>query len=64
MKIKYLTPLVFFIIPTAIASVLMWPPAAMKVELIGGFVIMFISMITTYIFGIRIVLKDKNQSTR
>lgn len=59
MKKKYFTPLVFFVIPTIICSALMWPPAAMKVSLIGGFAMMILSMIMTYIFGIRMVLHDK-----
>jgi len=59
MKMKYFAPLVFFVVPTVICSVLMWPPAAMKVTLIGGFSIMILSMIMTYIFGLRMVLKDK-----
>jgi hypothetical protein len=29
--------LIFFIIPVAIIRAIMWPPAAMKVSLIGGF---------------------------
>ena len=58
MKIKYLTPLVMFLIPTIIASAVMWPPAAMRIELIGGFTIMIFSMSMTYICGIRVVLKD------
>jgi hypothetical protein len=64
MKTKYFTPLVFFIIPTAIASTLMWPPAAMKFELVGGFVVMIFSMIMTYCMGIRIVLNDKNRANQ
>ncbi|MCX6054769.1 MAG: hypothetical protein NTZ74_07640 [Chloroflexi bacterium] len=64
MKKKYFTPLVFFVVPTVICSALMWPPAAMKVTLIGGFSIMILSMIMTYVFGLRMVLKDKNLQDR
>jgi hypothetical protein len=60
MKRKYFMPLIFFMVPTVIASALMWPPAAMHFWLIGGFVIMLFSMVMTYIMGIRIVLKDKH----
>lgn len=59
MKKKYFTPLVFFVIPTVICSALMWPPEAMKVNLIGGFALMILSAIMTYIFGLRLVLKDQ-----
>jgi hypothetical protein len=59
MKRKYFMPLIFFMVPTVIASALMWPPAAMNVWLIGGFVTMLFSIVMTYIFGIRIVLQDK-----
>ena len=58
MKIKYFIPLVLFIIPTLIASAVMWPPAAMQVRLIGGFILMLLSMIGTYFSGIRAVLND------
>jgi hypothetical protein len=64
MKRKYFTPLIFFVVPTVICSVLMWPRAAMKVSLIGGFSIMILSMIMTYVFGLRMVLKDKNLQDR
>jgi hypothetical protein len=59
MKTKYFTPLLFFIIPTAIISPLMWPTEAMKFYLVGGFVVMILSMIVTYFMGIRVVLRDK-----
>jgi len=61
MKIKYFFPLVLFIVPTVIASAVIWPPAAMQTKLIGGFAIMIISMIMTYFYGIRAVLKDTRQ---
>lgn len=61
MKIKYFTPLVFFVVPTIICSVIMWPRAAMTVSLIGGFSIMILSMIMTYISGLRMVIKDHSQ---
>lgn len=61
MKKKYFTPLLFFIVPTVICSAIMWPAAAMKFSLIGGFAVMIISMVVTYITGINLVLKDKNQ---
>lgn len=64
MKKKYFTPLLFFVVPTVICSVIMWPAAAMKFSLIGGFAIMIISMVVTYITGINLVLKDKNQSNQ
>ena len=60
MKKKYFTPLVFFVVPTVICSAIMWPPAAMKLSLIGGFSIMILSMIMTYVFGLQMVLKDQN----
>jgi hypothetical protein len=62
MKIKYFAPLLFFIVPTVIASALMWPPAAVKFSLIGGFSVMLISMVVTYTTGLRLVLKDKYRS--
>jgi hypothetical protein len=61
MKIKYFIPLVLFIVPTVIISAIMWPSAAMQVELIGGFLIMILSMVMTYFYGIRAVLKDTHQ---
>jgi hypothetical protein len=64
MKLKYFAPLVFFVVPTVIGSVLMWPRAAMKVSLIVGFSIMILSMIMTYVFGLRIVLKDQKLQDR
>lgn len=60
MKRKYFTPLVFFVVPTVICSAIMWPPAAMKLSLIGGFSIMILSMIMTYVFGLWMVIKDQN----
>jgi hypothetical protein len=59
MKAKYFTPLALVVIPSVIASVIMWPAAAMQAKLIGGFAIMVISMILSYISGIQLVLKDK-----
>jgi hypothetical protein len=64
MKIKYFTPLIMFIVPTVVASAMMWPPAAMQVKLIGGFVIMVFSMVITYFYGIRAVLKDTKRVSR
>ena len=61
MKIKYFIPLVLFIVPTVIISAIMWPPAAMQVKLIGGFLIMILSMVMTYFYGIRAVLNDTHQ---
>ena len=65
MKRKYFAPLVLFLLPTVIISVLVWPPAAMKFTLIGSFGVMIISMIMTYVVGIQMVIKDgKNQDRR
>lgn len=60
MKKKYFTPLVFFVVPTVICSVIMWPPAAMKTGLIAGFSVMILSMAATYVFGLKMVIKDLN----
>jgi hypothetical protein len=62
MKIKYFLPLVLFIVPTALVSAAMWPPAAMQAKFIGGFVFMILSMIMTYFSGIRAVLNDTHQA--
>lgn len=61
MKKKYFIPLLFFVIPTVICSAIMWPPAAMKASLIGGFSLMIFSMIMTYFMGIRLVINDQIQ---
>lgn len=64
MKRKYFTPLVLFLLPTVIISVLVWPPAAMKFSLIGSFGVMIISMIMTYVVGIQMVIKDVKNKTQ
>jgi hypothetical protein len=61
MKIKYFIPLVLFIVPTIIASAVMWPLAAMQIKLIDWFAVMLLSMVTTYFSGIRAVLNDAPQ---
>lgn len=61
MKIKYFIPLILFIVPTVIVSPILWPPEAVHVVPIGGFVVMIISMVMTYIYGIQSVLKDTRQ---
>lgn len=61
MKIKYFIPLFLFIVPTVIASAVMWPPAAMQVTLIGWFMVMILSMVMTYFYGIQAVLNDTHQ---
>jgi hypothetical protein len=60
-KIKYFIPLVLFIVPTIIGSIVLWPPEAIQASLIGGFTVMLLSMIMTYVYGIQSVLKDIHQ---
>jgi len=63
MKIKYFAPLILFMIPTIIVSALMWPPAALQPGPVGGFIVMLISVIMTYIYGLQSVLKDTRQAS-
>jgi len=62
MKIKYFAPLIMFMIPTVIVSALMWPPEAAQPGPIGGFIVMLISVVMTYIYGLQGVLNDTRQA--
>jgi len=62
MKTKYFVPLILFIIPTAIFSIILWPPEAAQPGPIGGFTIMLVSVVMTYISGLRSVLNDTRQA--
>jgi len=62
MKLKYFFPLIMFMIPTVIFSILMWPPEALQPIPVGGFVMMLVSVVLTYISGLQSILKDARQA--
>ena len=60
MKFNYLLPLIGWIVPTVIISVIMFKIDAplTRAQLIG-FIALLISACATYVVGIRLVMKDK-----
>ncbi|HQV79212.1 MAG TPA: hypothetical protein PLJ42_11315 [Chitinophagales bacterium] len=60
MKIKYLLPLITWIVPTVIISAIMFKlDAPLTDTQFGGFVALLVSACITYVVGIKITLKDK-----
>ncbi|NWF91167.1 MAG: hypothetical protein HXY50_17105 [Ignavibacteriaceae bacterium] len=58
-RLRHLLPLFGSILPTIIGSIIMWPPEAMKKHLIGSFILMLVSVVGTYLFGIYLALEDR-----
>jgi len=60
MKFKYLLPLIGWIVPTVVISVIMFKVDAPLTEAqLYGFIALLISACITYYVGIRQVLRDK-----
>ncbi len=61
MKIKYLTPLITWLLPTILISLIMFKVDAplTKTQNIG-FAALLISACVTYIIGVQLALKDKD----
>lgn len=62
MKRKYFIPLLCFLIPTIIGSIVLWPESITGIFFVGGYVVMLISVVIIYVAGIRMVLRDKSSS--
>ncbi len=58
MKPKHFLPLILFLVPTVVGSICLWPKAAREPVAIGGFALMLLSMIITYVLGLRLALHD------
>lgn len=60
MKLKYLLPLITWIVPTVVISAIMFKlDAPLTDTQFGGFVALLVSACITYIVGIKMTLKDK-----
>jgi len=63
MKIKYLVPLITWIVPTVVISIIMFKLDAPLTEAQNlGFIALLTSACITYVVGVKLVLKDKEQS--
>jgi hypothetical protein len=61
MKSKYLFPLIGWIVPTVIISLVMFKyDAPLTTSQYIGFTALLISACITYIVGVKVVVKDKN----
>jgi hypothetical protein len=60
MKLKYILPLIGWLVPTVIISVIMFKVDAPLTEAqLVGFIALLASACITYVVGIKVVLKDK-----
>lgn len=61
MKIKFIIPLLAWLIPTIITSIILFKVDAPLTKMqFSGFVTLLISACITYIVGIKLVLKEKS----
>lgn len=63
MKGKYFVPLLCFLVPTIIGSIVLWPESITGVFFVGGYIVMLISVVIIYVAGIRMVLRDRSSSS-
>ncbi len=61
MRARHFLPLTLFLVPTIAGSVCLWPSSAAEPLAVGGFALMLLSVVVTYISGIRLVMHDYGQ---
>ena len=57
-KLKYYTPLIIFLIPTIIISILLFTFTAADIVTIIGFIVLLVSACGTYYLGLKAVHDD------
>lgn len=62
LKMKYFIPLITFVIPTIVITIVLFIIDTPTLTIIIGFIVLLVAACLTYYLGIRAVLNEKTES--